>query len=135
MNAYPRFYSHYDKEMWDSIGAQQMKLQRCSECGTFRYPPGACCPNCISTESEWVAVSGHGKLLAWTTFHRQYLPAYPAPTTVIAVQLEEGPILISNIDQDAVPNLKAGASVEMIYGSHPDGYTLPRFQLAGADRP
>jgi uncharacterized OB-fold protein len=134
MNAYPRFFSHYDKEMWDSIAAQQLKLQRCKDCGTFRYPPGACCPNCISTYAEWVAVSGRGKLLAWTTFHRQYLPAYPAPCTSIAVQLEEGPILIANIDQEFVPRLKVDAAVEMIYGLHPDGYTLPRFRLAGDSR-
>ena len=28
---------------WNEI-AQAMKLQRCSQCGTFRYPPGPSCP-------------------------------------------------------------------------------------------
>ena len=30
-----------------------LRLQRCANCGRFRYPPGACCPNCLSTEAGW----------------------------------------------------------------------------------
>ena len=129
MDGQPQLFSPYDKPMWDSVAEGAMRLQKCSECGRFRYPPGACCPDCLSTEAEWVEISGRGTILSWATFHRQYLPAYPVPATCIAVQLEEGPIVISNIDADAVARLKVDAAVELIYGEHPDGYALPRFRL------
>jgi hypothetical protein len=130
----PRHYSPYDKPMWDSVAAGALKLQRCAQCGRFRFPPGACCPGCLSTEAEWVAVSGEGRVLSWTVFHRQYLPAYPPPTVCVAVQLAEGPIFIGNIDPVEAPGLALDAEVQMIYGTHPDGYALPRFHLKGGSR-
>jgi uncharacterized protein len=126
---YPRMYSPYDKTMWDSVSEKAMKLQKCSSCGMYRYPPGACCPKCLSTEATWEKISGDGKILSWCTFHRQYLPAYPAPTTIVAVELKEGPIMISNVDAAETKSLKLDAPVTMIYVQHPDGFTLPRFKL------
>jgi len=131
MAEHPRLYSPYDEPLWQSIAAGKMKLQRCADCGRFRYPPGSVCPACLSTEATWEPVSGDGKVLSWTTFHRQYLPAYPAPTTCVAVQLAEGPIIISNVDAAETDKLRLDAPVELFYGTHPDGYALPRFRLAG----
>lgn len=129
MASLPRLYSHYDKPMWESIAAGEMRLQRCSQCSRFRYPPGACCPTCLSTEFEWLPISGKGRVLSWTTFHRKYLPAYPPPVTCVAVQLDEGPILIANIDQADMPVLALDAPATLFYDTHPDGYALPRFRL------
>jgi uncharacterized OB-fold protein len=134
MATYPRMYSPYDKTMWDSATEKAMRLQCCASCHSFRYPPGPCCPRCLSTEATWDKISGDGKILSWTTFHRQYLPAYPAPTTIVAVRLAEGPIMISNIDNADVGSLRLDAPVTMIYELHPDGFMLPRFRLA-ADQP
>lgn len=130
MTVYPRFFSHHDQPLWDSIAAGKMALQRCTDCGTYRYPPGPTCAACLSADHEWAPISGRATLLSWTTFHKQYLPAYPAPTTVIAVLLEEGPILISNIEDEERPQLRVGAPVALYYAAHPDGYALPRFRLA-----
>lgn len=131
MTTMPRYYSRFDEAMWESIQTRTMALQRCTECGRFRYPPGACCPGCLSTDAEWVPVSGRGTILSWTTFHRQYLPAYPPPHTCIAVQLEEGPIVVSNIEPESAAGLEVGRAVVMDYDTHPvDGYVLPRFRFA-----
>src|SRR5690606_15671316 len=94
MSKTPRHYSPYDAPMWQSIEEGQMKLQRCRQTGTFYYPPGPACPESLSFDVEWAPISGKGKILSWTVFHRQYLPAYPAPHLVVAVALEEGPIMI-----------------------------------------
>jgi hypothetical protein len=126
----PRLYSPFDKTMWESIAEGKMKIQRCEECGTYRYPPGACCPNCLSTEMQWEEISGTGKVLSWITYHKQYLPAYPAPTTVVAAMLDEGEILITNIDQTETKDLAVDRPIRVIYGDHPDGYRIPRFTLA-----
>ena len=128
----PRLYSPYDVPMWESISAGRMRIQCCDECSTFRYPPGACCPNCLSTDATWKEISGKGKVLSWTTYHKQYLPAYPAPTTVVAAMLEEGEILITNIDASETGALALDKPVRVIYGDHPDGYRIPRFTLAEA---
>lgn len=130
MAATPRLTSHYDAPMWDSIGRDRMELQQCGQCGALRYPPGPTCPRCLSTEFAWTPVAGTGRLLSWTTFHRQYLPAYPAPHTVVAVQLDEGPIMIGHVAADVVGRLAVDAPVRIIYVDHADGYRIPSFRLA-----
>jgi uncharacterized OB-fold protein len=126
---FPRLYSPYDAPMWESISEGQMKLQRCPESGEFRYPPGPICPISMSEQYEWVPISGKAKIVSWTMFHRQYLPAYPAPHLVVAVQLEEGPMMVSYLDHSEVDRIKLDAPVRMIYADHPDGYRVPKFTL------
>lgn len=130
MSQSPRHYSMYDKPMWDSIQEGAMKLQRCPESGVFRYPPGPACPASLSLDYEWVPVSGKGKIISWTVFHRQYLPAYPAPHLVVAVQLEEGPIMVSYMDAGHAGRIALDMSVTMEYATHPDGYKIPKFRLS-----
>ena len=129
----------YPEELpfWEGARKHEIVLQRCNACAKSWYPIGPACPHCFSMSFKWDRMSGRGTLHNYVVFHKPWTKWFESkvPYAVVQVQLEEGPILISNIDQDAVPDLKAGVSVKMIYGSHPDGYTLPRFQLAGADRP
>jgi uncharacterized OB-fold protein len=112
--------------MWESIQAEQMKLQ-VSPSGVFRYPPGPVCPDSLSMEYDWRPISGRARLLSWTIFDRQYLPAYPPPTLVIAVRLEEGPIMVSNMDIAEREALRLDLPLRLVYWQHPDGYKLPRF--------
>ncbi len=128
----PHLYSVYDKPMWDSIEEGRMRLQRCTVNGRFRYPPGPVDPDTLSPDYSWEPISGRGTLLSWTVFHRQYLPAYPAPHTVVAVQLAEGPIMIGSVEPSEVAHLAIDAAVEMIYADHPDGYRIPRFRMSPA---
>lgn len=133
MASLPTFFSMYDEPFWDSVGRDETRLQRCTSCSTMRYPPGACCPSCLSLEAEWEAVSGRGKVLSWTTIHRQYLPAYPAPSTVVVVQLDEGPIMVTHFDTADVEKLRLDLPVALTYSTHPDGYRLPKFTPAKSD--
>lgn len=126
----PHLYTPYDREMWESINERNMKLQWCPQSNEFRYPPGPLCPKSLSFGYEWRSISGNGKILSWTVFHRQYLPAYPSPHLVVAVQLQEGPIMVSNMDYALVDKLALDAPVRLIYEKHPDGYLIPSFTLA-----
>lgn len=87
----------YEEPMWESIERQRLALPKCAHCGTFRYPPGPICADCNALEYDWTEISGGGKILSWVIFHRQYFDDYPPPYNVIAVRLDEGPILISNL--------------------------------------
>src|SRR5690554_330433 len=87
-----------DEEFWQSINDKNMRLQRCADCHAWRYPSAPLCATCLSDQSSWEPVSGKAEIMSWAVFHRTYLPAYPAPHTVIAVRLEEGPIFISNLE-------------------------------------
>lgn len=120
---------HYDRPMWDSIAARKMTLQRCRACGTSRYPPGPVCQACLSDEADWTPLLGGGTILSWVVFHRQYLPAYPPPHHVIAVKLDEGPVMVSNLDGPQPEGSWIGRRVTMVYADTPGGLILPRFKL------
>jgi uncharacterized protein len=120
----------YDRPMWESINARAMQLQQCADCGAFQYPPGPACPNCLSMKLEWTPISGRGHIISWAVFHRQYLPAYPAPYNTIAVRLEERPVMISNLEGGQPDGSWIGAAVTLSYVVMPDGVVLPRFTLA-----
>lgn len=119
----------YDRPLWEGIRQQEMRLQCCSECGTFRYPPGPTCQACLSSAYEWRAVEGEGAVLSWVIFQRQYLPAYEAPYNVIAVRLDEGPVVISNLEGEAPHGSWIDRRVRLVYRTMPDGAILPRFVL------
>jgi uncharacterized OB-fold protein len=120
----------YDQPMWRGIRARNMELQRCCECGTWQYPPGPGCHACLSEHLEWSSISGEGTILSWAVFHRQYLQAYPAPYNVIAVRLDEGPVMISNLEGEHPTGNWIGQKVRLTYADMPDGAVLPRFSLA-----
>ncbi len=119
----------YDAPMWGSIHARKMTLQKCCSCASFRYPPGPTCGECLSMQYEWTTIKGGGEIWSWVVFHRSYLPAYPAPYNVIAVKLEEGPMLISNLDGELPAGSWIGCRVQLNYVNMPDGAVLPRFRL------
>lgn len=132
MDKHPKFHSPYDAPMWESISREQMQLQ-CDEGGTFYYPPGPACPESLSMQTTWKPVSGRARILAWTVFHRKYLPEYPPPTLVVAVQLEEGPIMVSNMAYAERDRLRIDAPARMIYVDHANGYKIPSFTLVEAE--
>lgn len=87
----------FDVPYWQHAAAGELRLQRCAACDHFRYPPGPVCPECLDPEHTWERLSGHGTLLAWTVFHRQYFPELDVPYLVAAVRTAEGPILVGNL--------------------------------------
>lgn len=119
----------HDAPFWESVNDRQMKFQRCVECKEWRYPSGPICPNCTSSAAEWHPVKGNGEILSWVVFHRTYLPAYPAPHKVIAVRLDEGPIMISTLTGREPEGSWIGKRVQLGYTEMPDGVVLPTFSL------
>lgn len=87
----------YEKPFWAAVQGGELKLQTCAQCRHVWYPPGPVCPDCLSEQWTFEPMSGRGKLVAWTVFHRQYFPDIPVPYLVASIELEEGPLLIGNV--------------------------------------
>ncbi|MBI3706389.1 MAG: OB-fold domain-containing protein [Proteobacteria bacterium] len=110
--------SMYDAPMWESIGRHRLELQTCSRCARFRYPPAPICANCLSLDYRWHPIAGRGTILSWVIFHRQYFDDHVPPYNVVAVQIEEGPIILSNLVGPVPEGSWIGAEVEFCYGEH-----------------
>lgn len=122
---------HYDKPMWESIRAERMALQSCDDCSAFHYPPGPTCPHCLSMSLTWKPLSGRGTIISWVVYHRQYFDDYPPPFNVVAVQLAEGPIIITNLVGPEPQGTWIGRAVEIVYEPDATGEPLNRVRLVG----
>lgn len=114
---------------WEYCRAGELRIQRCSDCRTFRHHPRPICPYCQSERVEWTQCAGTGTVFSYTICHRPVLPAFDAevPYNVIVVQLDEGPFMVSNlVDSDEGPSV--GLRVHVAYSKVDETLTLPQFR-------
>ena len=118
------------KPFWANLREHKLTAQRCKACGKFfTFPPQGSCPHCLSSDYEWIAVSGKGKVSSYVTYHRAWHPAYQdkTPYNVSLIDLDEGPRLISNVVGCKHTEVKIGMPVEIVYDDREE-YTLPQFR-------
>ena len=120
----------YAEQFWAFTARKELRLQRCHECGKFRWPPGPTCDRCLSDNVDWSVVSGIGKVLSWTTFHRGYFPEYPPPHTVVVLELDEGPLFTAYPVDIEPRDLREGMTLALRWRDGQDRfgeYNLPVF--------
>lgn len=118
MGASQRVQTMYDMPMWESMERKRLELPKCDDCGTFRYPPSPICADCLSMNYKWTPVSGRGSILSWVVFHRKYFDDHPPPYNSVAVQLDEGPIVTSQLVGEPPQGNWIGTAVELCYEPH-----------------
>ncbi|WP_242909364.1 Zn-ribbon domain-containing OB-fold protein [Actinomadura terrae] len=109
---------------WDGLAAGELRLQKCSACGRHRFPDAPLCPECLSGEASWEAVSGTGTIWSWCTMHQKYFAAFAdeVPYRLVYVRLAEGPLVISVLaDGTAEPQIdqQVHAVFQPIAGDRP----------------
>ena len=103
----------------------------CLDCGRGLHPPTAHCPHCGGWNTDWKTASGAGWLHSWTTVVRQIHPDFPAPYTLVLVELDEQPDVRLLGRLDGEPPLVPGMAMEVWFERlGPDGPTLPQWKPA-----
>ena len=129
------------KPFWEGAARGELLVQRCGQCGRMRIPPRPMCQDCRSLATEWVKLSGKGRVWSFVVPHPPLLPAYTdlAPFNVITVELDEDPSLrllgnlvasadgaINEIDPHSI---EIGEPVRVVFAKVDDVY-LPRWVRA-----
>jgi uncharacterized OB-fold protein len=116
---------------WASGLDGTLRLQKCSACGHIRFPLDAICPRCLSSEHEWTALSGRGTVQTFIRFQRAYDPSWEdkVPYVVALIELEEGPVMISNVVGEGALDVKVADPVEVVFEWKSDEAALPQFRL------
>ena len=115
---------------------EEVRVQCCAQCGYLRYPQRFVCPECLSEESDWKPLSGRGKVETFIWYFKNILDTrytkdwsyQDAPYNVAVVRLEEGPRLITNIEETGFGELKAGQAVEAVFVPISEEYAILRFK-------
>ena len=115
---------------WDWCRRHELRLQRCAECGTWRFHPRPRCPSCRSSAHEWSPTSGRGTVYTFTICHPPVLPAFAGrvPYNAVVVRLDEGPFMVSNLVECSNEEIEIGMAVEVVFVDVDDELTLPQFR-------
>ncbi len=117
---------------WEALQRHELYIQRCRDCGTFRFPPRAVCPACLSSAVEWVRASGRGAVYSVTVTHQNQAPGFrdDLPYVLAIVELSEGPRLMTNVVGCAPDAVHIGMAVEIVYDDVTAEVTLAKFRPA-----
>jgi uncharacterized OB-fold protein len=121
---------------WEAAADHRLVVQRCTECGRTRHPPGPVCPRCRATSAEWSELPGTGMVYTYTVVHQAFIPSLRdrVPYVVIAVELDgaDGVRIVSNL-VDAEPGaVSVGMPVEVAWEDMGPELAVPRFRRSAA---
>lgn len=92
----------------------KVEATRCKKCGRTYFPPRVQCADDLSSDVEWIDLSGPGKLLTYTTVY--YGPTgfeEDAPYTLAVVEFKNGVRVFGRMDKGLKPEeIKVGMYVK-----------------------
>jgi uncharacterized OB-fold protein len=123
-----------DKAFWDATKQHLLTAYHCKNCGTYYSQPTDCI-KCNNPQMEWGPVSGKGRLYTFGIYHQLYHPAWKGdiPYNVAWVQLDEGPILMTNIVGCKNEDLLVEMPVEVVFDDITEEFSLPKFRPAKSE--
>jgi hypothetical protein len=118
------------KPYWDYCKQHELRVQKCLKCGKTYSPPGYMCPHCMNIGSEWVKLSGKGKVYSFVIVRRQYHPMLPPPYVVAIIELEEGIRMLSNVVECKPEDVKIDMPVTVVWDDASPEISMPKFKPA-----
>ena len=117
---------------WAGGLSGELRLQRCANCRHLRYPISSICPRCLAGEAAWEAVSGQGTVQTYIVFERAYHDSWKdqVPYVVALVELDEGPVFLTNIVGVPPSMVRVGQRVTAIFERRSQDAALPQFRPA-----
>jgi len=112
---------------WEGVARHELLIQRCTGCGTPRFPwlPG--CSGCGSPEWDTVEASGEGTVYSYVVVHHPPFPAFEPPYAVGLIELAEGVRIVSNVVGVPYDKVRIGMPVRLEFRRYDDELVLPVF--------
>lgn len=95
-----------DQRYFGALAQGTFEIPKCRDCRKFHFFPRICCPFCGSQALDWVAPSGNGTVYSVTIVRKA-----GGDYTVVLIDLEEGPRLMSRVVEILVEHVKIGMPV------------------------
>jgi uncharacterized OB-fold protein len=107
---------------WEGLKEQKFLGTRCKKCGEISFPPRAGCPRCVSSDTEWIELSGEGELLTYTVNAVSPESFCKFPSYIIGiVQLKEGVKVMAWLAGVKPEEVKIGMKLKVATKQMPDG--------------
>lgn len=120
----------WTKEFWQAAKRHELLIQQCQNCKKNIFFPKVCCPNCLSTDLDWIKASGRGKVYSFSVLYANPPLAFKddLPYVVAIVELEEGVRMYSNIVGCAAEEVECDMPVEVTFDDVTEEFSLPKFK-------
>ena len=113
---------------WQAAAEHRLVVRVCTGCSATLHLPKSYCHHCGSWDVSWRDVRPAGSLYSWTVVRHSIHEAFPAPCTVVLVQLDDDPGVrfVGNIP--GVPDLEAGMPMRVRFEDVEPGVTIPQWE-------
>jgi uncharacterized protein len=114
---------------WLAAAKGTLLLPTCRQCARGFWHPRPRCPHCGSDRVEWARSHGKGVVHTFTVV-RQSPDAFfksKVPYAVAIIELDEGPMIMSNITSCEVDTVKIGMRVSVTFEPASDDIAIPLF--------
>jgi uncharacterized OB-fold protein len=120
-----------DIQFFKRLGSGFLQFPACDECHRARFPVAPVCPYCGSSSFQWVKAHPSGRIHSWVRYHRAYLPEFEqlVPYVVLAVEMDDGPILFGRLTSDSSEDPVIGHRVDLVVEKWKDDALTPSFRI------
>ena len=116
------------EEYWSAAADETLKLKRCLECGNVFHYPRRLCPDCFG-DTEWIESDGTGEIYSYSVSERsESWPDDLLPHVLAYVELDEGPRVMTVIEEADPEDISVGTRVEVAFReTEEDSVAIPVF--------
>ena len=125
-----------DAPHWEGLQVGEVRLQRCTRCGSWIWAPQPLCPRCHSFDLAWLAVEPAGAVYSWTRTWQPFTSELSGhvPFVVVLAELPAagGRRLLGVLRDGDCADVRVGAPVrgEVDPPPTPGGWPVLRWRLA-----
>lgn len=115
-------------EYWRAAAEGTLKLKECQECGNVFHYPRSLCPDCFG-DTEWIESDGTGEIYSYSVSERiENWPEDRLPHVLAYVELDEGPRVLTLIEDSDPDDIEIGTQVEAAFiDTQEDDIAVPVF--------
>ena len=119
---------------WEKCKEHELWLRYDNDAQQAYFYPRDISPITFSRNTSWIQASGKATLYTYAIVHRAPHPGFvgDVPFVTAMVELEEGPIMPTNIvmDDPTPEKLQIGMPLEVVFEDITDEISLPKFKPA-----
>ena len=101
-------------KFWEGLKGGKVYATKCLKCGKLYFPPSADCPDCLSSNMEWIELSGEAEIETFT--HVVIRPTsfcQHKPYTVAIGKLKDGVKVLAWLTGFKLSQIKIGMRVKL----------------------
>ena len=117
------------RPFWDGCTRGEFLIQTCTACGYRHSTAQEFCRSCLSPALKWEPATGFGEIYSYTVVWRPQTEEFEVPYVVAIVELDEGPVLLTNVVDCDASVVEVGMRVEVTFRERGD-VTLPMVRPA-----